>query len=332
MFGNSDLIFIIIALQGAFLTSFLLLKRSNKHYLLSIIIAIIAIDSISHIDSIKPYTALLNHGNLFALGPLLFVFYQLLQSERWQKWLYYHLLPVLVLKIVLIVFDIWDFSVSYEWATFMSFLMAGYNIAYSIALIANLNGKKDPGQAEKRLLYLGYIFLLGWVAALAARVLDLFNDQSGDIFWKLAYGVAGMLIYYLILSFMQIPRIFNSSTYLYRKDKNLESGIISLLKTEKLYLNPDLKREDLANKLGVDSHELSFILNKKLNITFNDLVNRYRVEDCIRRLKNLESKKKTILSIGLECGFGSKATFQRAFKKHTGYAPAAYLKKEVSNN
>ena len=322
-------IFIVVGLQGILLATFLYTKGSFRYRILAFICFIIAIDSISHLEWMNSIIHLLNHGNLFALGPFLFVFYRSLKRDSWKGSIGYHLVPFVFLKMLLLVIEITGFIVSQGWALFMSFFMAAYNIFYNVLLIYFLHRDSASGKAEKRLLYISYIFLAGWLAALGARFFDLYNNPLGNFLWKGAYGIAGVLVYYLTLSFLQSPRVFGSSTYAYRANKDLEKSLISLLEDEKMYLDPHLKREDLASRLGISTHELSFILNKKLDVKFNDLVNSYRIKECLLKMTASELKTKTISSIGLECGFGSKATFQRAFKKHTNFSPSEYLKKSL---
>ena len=319
-------IFIIVGLQGILLAIFLFTKDSFRHRILASICFIIAIDSINHLEWIQSYSHLLNHGNLIALGPLLFVLYRSLKRDSWKDAIGYHLVLFVFLKIMLLVIELTGLIVSRQWALFMSFFMATYNIFYNILLIYFLYRDSTSGKAEKRLLFISYIFLVGWLAALGARFFDLFDNPGGSLLWNAVYGIAGVLVYYLTLSFLQSPRVFNS-TYAYWGNKDLGISLINLLENEKLYLNPEVKRDDLASRLGISAHELSFILNKKMGMAFNDLVNSYRIKECIKKMSASELETKTISSIGLGCGFGSKATFQRAFKKHTSVSPSEYLKK-----
>lgn len=40
-----------------------------------------------------------------------------------------------------------------------------------------------------------------------------------------------------------------------------------------------------------------------------------------------EHKKSTLIGIAYDCGFNSKATFNRAFKKNTGKSPKEFIEK-----
>ena len=62
-------------------------------------------------------------------------------------------------------------------------------------------------------------------------------------------------------------------------------------------------------------------------MNFNDFINNYRIEAVKENLKKGEHKKTTLLGIAFDCGFNSKATFNRAFKKSTGLSPKDYLHK-----
>jgi AraC-like DNA-binding protein len=67
------------------------------------------------------------------------------------------------------------------------------------------------------------------------------------------------------------------------------------------------------------------VLNTSIGKNFFQFVNAYRVEEVKRMLvdpKNLYS----IEAIGYECGFSSKSSFYKEFKRITGMTPAEYKK------
>ncbi|MBL0268466.1 MAG: AraC family transcriptional regulator [Chitinophagaceae bacterium] len=73
---------------------------------------------------------------------------------------------------------------------------------------------------------------------------------------------------------------------------------------------------------------LSMVINKGFSMNFNDWVNKYRLEEVKSLFEKGEHKKQTLLSIAFECGFNSKATFNRAFKKATGITPREWLSRQ----
>ncbi len=100
--------------------------------------------------------------------------------------------------------------------------------------------------------------------------------------------------------------------------------LIQLMEVHEIYLDQELKLEDLGEKLNIDKREISQLLNEHVGMSFYDFVNSYRVEQVIKRLKRGDHKTENILTIGLESGFNSKATLNRAFKKITGSSPKEF--------
>jgi len=106
-----------------------------------------------------------------------------------------------------------------------------------------------------------------------------------------------------------------------------KSKIEDVLLTEKLYQNPELTLTDIAKKLNTNAAVISKAINQGFKMNFNDLINNYRVEAVKKMLEQGEHKKSTLLGIAFDCGFNSKATFNRAFKKNSGISPKEYTNK-----
>jgi AraC-like DNA-binding protein len=100
-----------------------------------------------------------------------------------------------------------------------------------------------------------------------------------------------------------------------------------LMLVDKLYEDPELTLSDLSQKLGIHSKKVSQIINQGFNLNFNDFVNLYRTKAVIARLEEGEHNLHTLLSIAFECGFNSKSTFNRAFKRTTSLSPREYIEK-----
>lgn len=94
----------------------------------------------------------------------------------------------------------------------------------------------------------------------------------------------------------------------------------------KPFLEPNLTLIHLANKLNISREELSETINKGLHIKFNDFINQHRIEVFKEKIAEGKQQQLSLLGIAYECGFNSKATFNRAFKKHTNQSPSDFLK------
>lgn len=104
-----------------------------------------------------------------------------------------------------------------------------------------------------------------------------------------------------------------------------KSKIEHLIQSEKLYQNPELTLTDLAKKLETNVSVISKTINQGFRMNFNDCINTYRIEAIKDSFAKGEHKKSTLLGIAYDCGFNSKATFNRAFKKNTGKTPKEFV-------
>lgn len=94
----------------------------------------------------------------------------------------------------------------------------------------------------------------------------------------------------------------------------------------KAYTDPELTLTQLARQLGTNPSLLSKVVNQGYKSSFNDMVNAYRVAAMKEKLIQKEHHRQTLLAIAFECGFNSKATFNRAFQRHTGQSPRDFTK------
>ncbi|WP_299617872.1 helix-turn-helix domain-containing protein [uncultured Tenacibaculum sp.] len=98
------------------------------------------------------------------------------------------------------------------------------------------------------------------------------------------------------------------------------------MKVEKPYLNSELNLSDLASNLQMHRSQLSQIINQGYDKNFNDFINEFRVNAFKDELRKGTHKQLSLLGIALDCGFNSKATFNRVFKKLTHTSPTEFIK------
>ena len=90
------------------------------------------------------------------------------------------------------------------------------------------------------------------------------------------------------------------------------------------YLQTGLRLEDLARALGLKPYQVSEILNLGVGSTFYDYINRFRIEEAKRRLRDSAFAHMNILGIANDSGFNSKSVFNKAFREHTGMTPSEF--------
>ncbi|MDR6194944.1 AraC family transcriptional regulator [Siphonobacter sp. SORGH_AS_0500] len=109
------------------------------------------------------------------------------------------------------------------------------------------------------------------------------------------------------------------------KQNLLKEQIEKVLIEQKLYLDPELTIQKLADVLGSSSSVVSKVINQSFGKSFRTLVNEYRVEAVKRMLDTPQSQNLSLLGIAFECGFNSEASFYRIFKSIAGISPKTYV-------
>jgi len=113
-------------------------------------------------------------------------------------------------------------------------------------------------------------------------------------------------------------------------DENAEEikrKLLALMLSDKPFLDHDLTLQKLAERLKTSSHNLSEVINSKMQQSYYDFINQYRIEEFKNRLADPESERYNLLSIAFDSGFQSKGTFNSIFKKFTGMTPSEYKEK-----
>lgn len=111
--------------------------------------------------------------------------------------------------------------------------------------------------------------------------------------------------------------------------KEWKSKILELVEQEKAYEAAELSLVQMARQLKTNPTLLSKVINQGFGKNFNDFINHYRIEAVKEKLQAGEQKIQTLLGIAYDCGFNSKATFNRAFKKATGTSPKEWMEKNI---
>jgi AraC-like DNA-binding protein len=172
------------------------------------------------------------------------------------------------------------------------------------------------------------------------KVLDYFLDLSfyQDWWWNLALvavsvyvGLSGMtqkeasnLAYTTKESENSEPSLGRSEKYLAELEE-VDCLLDKVMEEERLFLQSQLNLKDLAKQLRRPSALLSAAINLKKECNFNDYINSLRIKEFLSLAQKDGSESYTLLSLAFDCGFNSKATFNRAFKKEKGLSPREYL-------
>ena len=133
-----------------------------------------------------------------------------------------------------------------------------------------------------------------------------------------------------------IPRL---SVPKYTKDRMSEEESDALwvkleghMKMEKAYLDPECNLNSLAIHLATTTHKLSQLINRRTGDSFNDYLNRFRLEHVKALMLDPRYAHFSLLGLAFESGFASKATFNRVFKKWEDCTPSEYRDRIITEN
>lgn len=112
--------------------------------------------------------------------------------------------------------------------------------------------------------------------------------------------------------------------------EELKDRLCNVLEREKLYLNPDIRVGDLAERLYTNKSYLAQTIKIKLNKNFCQLIHYYRVREAMRLYA--QNPDLTITQLCRRVGFNSMTTFNTAFGRNTGYTPAEWCKEFRKRN
>lgn len=107
------------------------------------------------------------------------------------------------------------------------------------------------------------------------------------------------------------------------------NSLTLLMENERPYLNENLSLPLLADLSNLTQAQLSQIINQYYNKSFYDFINQYRVKEAQKMLTSSDAKNLTILAIAFDCGFKSKSSFNRYFKKYCGHSPSEFIKQNL---
>ncbi len=114
-----------------------------------------------------------------------------------------------------------------------------------------------------------------------------------------------------------------------KTDKEIETAkneLLNYMADKRPYLDPELNLKQLAAQLNMTRSQLSDVINTGFGKNFNDFINEYRIEAVKKMFQAGQQNKLSLLGIAFDCGFNSKATFNRVFKKLNGISPTEFLK------
>jgi AraC-like DNA-binding protein len=317
----------------------------------------------SNIDYFFPAVFWIPYSYLLAIGPLLFFYTKSLTKPgvnvNYKDLI--HLLPVateILSQIYFINQSIRHSIVPYEVQGFLvfriiEFLGTGTSIliygkqclslirVHEAWVIDNFSNKKDVTLAWlfRLIKYLRILWIFWLVFELSFILFWQFQLHLIPVY-LLLYLLIGVITYsnyWIAIQALHKSEVLaektvalpvpNASVYARLPETEFNryrEALDQLMQRERLYLHENLTLRTLANKLEMDPNLVSYVLNNILRKSFYDYVNEFRIEAVKQKIGDPAYAHLKIVEIAYECGFNSKATFNRVFKKLAGKAPSEY--------
>ncbi|NQZ78761.1 MAG: AraC family transcriptional regulator [Ekhidna sp.] len=197
-----------------------------------------------------------------------------------------------------------------KWMQFLVFSFLIYFLAIYFILVSSLDGQMiEPKQVfyYVSFIIMAYIFALGF---LGIKQREVFSDIKP------------------VTSTNENQEKYIKSGLTISEMDKIESALKTIMEGDQLYLNPEISLPELAAKIEVKPNYLSQVINQQFGQNFFDFINQYRVEEVKKRILDPQLQHLSLLGIGLECGFKSKSSFNKSFKKHTGMTPSEFKIKQ----
>lgn len=112
-------------------------------------------------------------------------------------------------------------------------------------------------------------------------------------------------------------------------DQQAWERLQAYFQTASPYMDDALSRDSLATQMGWAPGTISAAL-KAGETSFYDFINGHRTAAAKRLLSDPVQASTSLLRLGLEAGFKSKASFNRVFKAMTGETPSQYRRRTLS--
>ncbi len=352
-------IFAIGILFSSFLLFFSIRGKSLNIYLISIILVLSLYGFKNQLYGVN-YGLTSNYKSLFTpisgillLGPLLFFHVKslLFPSFKWRSRYWLHFVPALLMFLfyaVLLVmpgrvqtrFMSSPFEVLFSHTEQIITVAGGFLYLVSALLLY----KKWKAQRGSQ-----HTWLTAWLKRFMTgmSVLLLFWGTIIIInFWLYNFGIATITYNPLwicfggVLLWLSIEVLLNPTFFLIKKRTKYANGngamtneqllqhkadLETLMNNQKLYTDPNLSLNKLAQIMGLNPRSLSMILNTRIGKNFYDFINYYRIEEVKQLLKDPGNRKLTIEAIANKSGFKSKSSFNSAFRKYVHMTPREYI-------
>ncbi|WP_217447670.1 helix-turn-helix domain-containing protein [Maribellus comscasis] len=189
-------------------------------------------------------------------------------------------------------------------------------VPYELFVLANSNHKKEAFELLKK-----------YIAQKRGQIINFRQDPSLE---KLREFDEFHQLHFSNFNFQEeTENSVKKSAETKTSSAELESRmkmVLNFMETEKPYLDAQLSLGSMAENLQLHPNKLSYLINEKTGMNFNEFVNQFRLSHFKQIAVDKKNSHLTILGMAYESGFNSKTVFNVYFKKVEGITPGGWLK------
>ncbi|UCS93969.1 helix-turn-helix domain-containing protein [Echinicola marina] len=224
-----------------------------------------------------------------------------------------------------------------------------YFVYYVLAFrLIKYYNKKSGLPLKKNWLFVSFLLtgcvLVGYTIFTYGQMLNLAFEKDYILFAGAGICLLGVLTLCVYVNFY-METVFgipfsssqNTSKSSHLKFKGTQTNyeweeekvdkVLVALQTEmkaEIYLDNGLSLQRFAKKLSVSERLLSYTINHTYGEGFVEFINKQRIEFAKKKIEEGVLENQTIEQLANLCGFNSRITFFKAFKKFTGTSPTQF--------
>lgn len=101
-------------------------------------------------------------------------------------------------------------------------------------------------------------------------------------------------------------------------------ALCQLIEDERLYADPQISRDNLAERLGTNRTYLSKLINDMAGKNYSQFINSYRIQEAVKFLSDPLNEDYPLKQLCFNLGFTSLSTFYKTFTETVGIPPSVY--------
>ncbi|VAW15702.1 hypothetical protein MNBD_BACTEROID03-2349 [hydrothermal vent metagenome] len=214
--------------------------------------------------------------------------------------------------------------------------------SYEKRMVSNPNSRKIKVNTIwlKQTLIIGITICTIWV--LTTQLFYLKGQHTFQTYYPLWIGIS-VVIYWVGNKGVVELKIVREREFIRSRKKILEFSncypapigskgmelfkkIVFEIDEQQLYTNPNVSLQTIADIYDISTGYLSQLINMYSDESFTDFINKLRIREAKKMLKDNSYNQYTIIAIALESGFNTKSNFYSVFKKETKMTPSQYKK------